>query len=129
MANAHADDLKYISKSLPENESLSTNARDEALADGPVVVHILRFLWMYDEQAVLHPRIRVQLAFSILIMHCLGLRPGERGKSKAHHGSREGLLWKDIDIEIIPGNKGAPLFAAQLRIRNRKGRRYRDGEA
>ena len=69
---------------------------------------------------------RVQVALSILIMHFVGLRPGEFVESSAHRGSNEGLHWGDVNIMMIPNREGAPLFVAQLQIRNRKGRRDRE---
>jgi len=125
---SYAKDLKFISKELRDVEGLSTKEKPKALADGPVVIDILRYLWIHDEYEYPHPRMRLQLAFSILVMHFVGLRPGELVESTAHQGSNEGLLWKDVDIMMIPNREGAPLFVAQLRIRNRKGRRDSEGD-
>ncbi len=115
-----------INNGLKVSEGLSTKARVKHLADRLVVRDLLTYLWTLDEYEYQHPRMRVQVGFSLLMMHYMGLRPGEFTESTAHVGSNEGLLWKDLEIRIIPDANGMPLFTAQVSIRNRKGARDRE---
>lgn len=101
-----------------------TKSKD--LADRPVVENVLRFLWEFDEHRYDQSRIRVQLAFGILLILYMGLRPGEFTESRAHKNSNEGLHWGDVTIMLIPGPDGTRIWLAQLRIRNRKGQRNRE---
>lgn len=118
--------MKFISTTVKPQEGLSTKARAKVIADRPVVMDIIRFLWTRDEYNYHHPRMRVQIALAILLMHYTGLRPGEYVESSSHRGTNEGLHWKDVNFRMIPDSRGMPLFVAQLQIRNRKGRRDRE---
>ncbi|KAM0719003.1 hypothetical protein Q7P37_004908 [Cladosporium fusiforme] len=117
---------KHIAHSLSREEGLSSLTKCKDLADRPVVENILRFLWEFDEHRYDQSRVRVQLAFGILLILYMGLRPGEFTESRAHKNSNEGLHWGDVTIMLIPGPDGTRIWLAQLRIRNRKGQRNRE---
>jgi hypothetical protein len=110
---------------LSREEGLSSLTKQKDLADRPVVENIMRFLWEFDEHRYDQSRVRVQLAFGILLILYMGLRPGEFTESRAHKGSNEGLHWVDVTAMLIPGHQGKRIWLAQLRIRNRKGQRNR----
>jgi len=78
-----------IKKDIPVSEQLSTKAREKWLADPPVVKDILNFLWTLDEYEYKHPRVRPQLALSLLLCLYIGLRPGEFVERLA----RAGQMW------------------------------------
>lgn len=60
-------DLQRI-KLLTHSGEASTIGRLKPLASVSVIKDMLYFLWACDEYTFKHPRIRVQLSFSILIM-------------------------------------------------------------
>lgn len=104
---------------------LSTKPREKWLAGPAVVSDVLRFLWELDEYEFPHPRMRPQLALSLLILY-IGLRPGEFAESKAHVGSNEGLHWGDVQFMMLPGRDQQPLWRVKITLRNRKNERGRE---
>lgn len=47
------------------------------MADLCMTKDLLRFLWASDEYQFSHPRVRLQLAYALLLLATLGSRPGE----------------------------------------------------
>ncbi|TKA23571.1 hypothetical protein B0A54_17771 [Friedmanniomyces endolithicus] len=115
-----------LAKKTRYDEGLSTKPRPKALADGPVVQDILRYLWVHDEFDYQHPRMRVQLTLAVYVLHYLGLRPGELVESSAHTGSNQGLWYKDLTVFAYPDTAGRARSVVQPTIRNRKNRRDRE---
>jgi hypothetical protein len=98
----------------------TTKAKPVALFGA--VEHILQFLWCLDEREYLHPRIRSQLAWIIIIMAHAGLRPGEIIESAMWRQSNEGIHYRDVDLHLARFD-GILKFQMNIRLRNRKGRR------
>ncbi|WPH01245.1 Hypothetical protein R9X50_00408200 [Acrodontium crateriforme] len=116
----------YILVTLRGREMLTTHARPKLLADGPVVRDVLHYFWVCDEYTYEHPRTRAQITFAIVVMHYLGLRPGEIVESTAHRRTNEGIHYRDLKILMFADEVGHRRFAIKLHVRNRKGRRDRD---
>ncbi|KAF1935516.1 hypothetical protein EJ02DRAFT_439182 [Clathrospora elynae] len=94
------DDLElFIRKDLVLEGLVSTAARPKPVAPLPVAEDLIYFLWACDEYQDMHPRARLQLSFSILLMCSLGTRPGEFVESDAWKHTNEGLLYKDVDVD------------------------------
>lgn len=113
----------FVKGILLESEGLSTKGRPKALADLPVIVDVLDFLWQRDEYTWRCPRRRVQLAMGILFIWYMGLRTGEFIHN-ACSLPNEGILWKDINISLL--YESSPSFHVQVTIRNRKGKRGKE---
>jgi hypothetical protein len=79
-------------------------------------------MWACDEYQFAHPRARLQLAFSVMLMTLLGSRLGEFIESAAWKHSNEGLLYSNIDL-VRYMNSTYMGFPLHLRLRNRKGHR------
>lgn len=60
---------------------------------------------------------RIQVAFSLLLMTYTGLRPGCFVESAAHKRSNEGLTWKDVEIKLTTGSDGRRRFEVTVQIR------------
>ena len=86
-----ADGKQVIEKDMPRSEQLSTKVREKWLASPPVVKDILHFMWVLDKHEFNHPRVRLQITLSMLILLYSGLRPGEFVESSAHRCSNDGL--------------------------------------
>nr|OQO30435.1 hypothetical protein B0A51_03065 [Rachicladosporium sp. CCFEE 5018] len=114
---------QYLKSTIFPTEQLKYKAREKSIADGRVVGDILFFLWELDEQVFQHPRVRLQLSTLILLMRFMGSRPGELVHCSTYLGSNQGLHWGDIDFELLVDRDRTPCWVAQIRIRNRKGRR------
>lgn len=112
-----------IKSDLRQSEGLSTRERPRPLADAGVVEDLLTFLWTQDEYEYQQPRMRIQIALSIVFLWYLGLRVGEMLQGTEHAGDNEGLLLKDFDISMQANSDGRPKFFAKVSIRNRKGRK------
>lgn len=121
-----ADKAQVIDKDMPISEQLSTKARDKWLAGPPVVKDILNFLWTLDEYEYKHPRVRPQLALSLLLFLYIGLRPGEFVESNGYRQSDDGLHWGDVEFMMVPGRDRQPIWRVQLRLRFRKNNRKRE---
>ena len=87
---------------------------------------VLYFMWALDEFEFNHPRVRPQIALSLLLMLYIGLRPGEFVESNAHRGSNEGLHWGDVQFMMIADCNGQPLWRVELKMRNRTHDRNRE---
>lgn len=118
---------KYIERELVHNYDANTKCREKPLADIEVTKDLLYFLWACDEYCFKHPRVRVQLAFAILILVFTGLRPGEFVESSAWRGSNEGLKYKDVILQALPCTNGEVRFVLEIKLRNRKN--HRENEA
>ncbi|KAF2632512.1 hypothetical protein BU25DRAFT_436317 [Macroventuria anomochaeta] len=91
-------------KQLVPGGLVSTCARPKPNAPIPVASDIVRFLFASDEYKEFHPRIRVQMAFTIQLMSCVG--------------SIEGLLYKDVDLLYF--SEPEPGWRLHVKLRNRK---------
>ena len=58
----------------------------------------VRFLFPSDEYKQLHSRIRVQMAFAMQLMSCVGVRLGEVVELDAWYQTNEGLLYEDVEL-------------------------------
>jgi hypothetical protein len=121
--SAENKDLEiFITKDLAQNGKIATGAYTKPVAPLPVAEDLIRFMWVCDEYQFTHPRARLQLAFSVVLMTLLGSRPGEFIESAAWKHSNEGLLYGDIDL-VRYQNGTYVGFLLHLRLRNRKGHR------
>lgn len=86
---------------------------------------LLEFLWARDEYELAHPRMRIQLAFIMLVAIYWGVRPGEIVESGMCRGTNEGITYGDIEINRIPDedSPNAMIYVLLLKLRFRKGRR------
>ncbi|KAE8868636.1 hypothetical protein PTNB29_02547 [Pyrenophora teres f. teres] len=109
-------------KDLVQKDELATGAYTKPIAPLPVAEDLIQFMWMCDEYQNPHPRARVQLAFSVVLMTLLGSRPGEFIESGAWKHSDEGLLYGDIDL-VRYQNGTYTGYLLYLWLRNRKGHR------
>ncbi|PZD37947.1 DUF3435 domain containing protein [Pyrenophora tritici-repentis] len=112
----------FIQKDLVQKNELATSAYTKPIAPLPVAEDLIQFMWMCDEYQHPHPRARLQLAFSVVLMTLLGSRPGEFIESGAWKHSNEGLLYGDIDL-VRYQNGTYTGYLLHLRLRNRKGHR------
>jgi hypothetical protein len=112
----------FYKKDLVRSGEVSTLARCKPVAPLPVAEDLVHFLWACDEYQM-HPRARLQLAFSIILMTLQGNRPGEFIESEAWKNSNEGLIYEDITL-IRWHDVTYSGYLLQLKMRNRKG--YRD---
>jgi hypothetical protein len=112
----------FIRKDLVSAGLISTAARPKPVAPLPVAEDLIHFLWACDEYQELHPRARLQLPFSILLMCSLGTRPGEFVESDAWKHTNEGLLYKDVTLEYQNDLEYCG-YLLKVRLRNRKGHR------
>ncbi|KAF1941090.1 hypothetical protein EJ02DRAFT_378356, partial [Clathrospora elynae] len=112
----------FIRKDLVLKGLVSTAARPKPVAPLPVAEDLIYFLWACDKYQDMHPRARLQLSFSILLMCSLGTRPGEFVESDAWKHTNEGLLYKDVDVEY-QDDQDYSGFLVKVRLRNRKGHR------
>lgn len=120
-----ADNSKFaqlIEKQLPQSEGLSTKAYDKPLAPLHVSKDIVRFLWACDEYRFQHPRARLQLAFSMVILTLMGTRPGEFIESSNWKDTNEGLLYRDV--KLLRSSEDNGQFVLHVQLRNRKGHRH-----
>jgi hypothetical protein len=106
-------------KDLINQGLVSTCARPKPVAPIAVAKDLIIFSFTEDEYTHLHPRMRIQSDFMIVLLSTVGLRPGEVGESEAWYKSNEGLLYKDIDL-VYSEKDGWALY---LKLRNRKGHR------
>ncbi|KAF1363482.1 hypothetical protein EJ07DRAFT_152290 [Lizonia empirigonia] len=113
--------LKFVSKELVPGGFVSTCARSKPIAPIPVAADIVRFLFASDEYKQFHSRIRVQMAFAIQLMSCVGVRPGEIVESDAWYQTNEGLLYKDV--KLVYWSEPKPEWRIEVKLRNRKGHR------
>ncbi|KAH7551112.1 hypothetical protein BM1_09986 [Bipolaris maydis] len=111
-----------VENELPRTESLSTKAYDKPLAPLNVSKDVIRFLWVCDEYQFQHPRARLQLAFSILMLTLMGMRPGEFIESSNWKDSNEGLLYRDV--KLLRSSEADGGFMLHVQLRNRKGHRH-----
>ncbi|KAF2726777.1 hypothetical protein EJ04DRAFT_480035 [Polyplosphaeria fusca] len=109
-------------KDLAKKGLVSTKGVPKPIAPLEVVVDLIKYLWVCDEYQFLHPRIRIQLHWVLLLFCFTGLRPGECVESSNWKGTNEGILYRDCQLVRvnIPEYKGLILVVA---LRNRKGRR------
>ncbi|KAF1352467.1 hypothetical protein BDV97DRAFT_282815, partial [Delphinella strobiligena] len=119
----------YIKKDLANEFGASTKGRPKPLANMDVVQDLLHFLWACDEYTFRHPRVRVQLSFSLLILAYLGLRPGEFAVSSMNRDTNEGLKYKDVCLYLVPWSDGQTKIVMSIKIRNRKNHRNNDAES
>lgn len=121
---SRADNSQFtqlIKNDLLRTEGLSTKAYDKPLAPVNVSEDLIRFLWACDEYQFQHPRARLQLAFSIVMMTLMGMRPGEFIESSNWKDSNEGLLYRDVKL-LWDEDEGK--FVLHVHLRNRKGHRH-----
>ncbi|KAJ5055093.1 hypothetical protein J3E72DRAFT_178899, partial [Bipolaris maydis] len=111
-----------VENELPRTEGLSTKAYDKPLAPLNVSKDVIRFLWVCDEYQFQHPRVRLQLAFSILMLTLMGMRPGEFIESSNWKESNEGLLYRDV--KLLRSSEADGGFMLHVQLRNRKGHRH-----
>ncbi|KAF2174444.1 hypothetical protein K469DRAFT_675779 [Zopfia rhizophila CBS 207.26] len=118
---------KFIRKELPKKEGASTKSFEKGIASMIVVEDLIDYLWCFDEYNFVHERGRVQLAFAILILTLLGIRPGEIVESSCWRNSNEGILYKDVTLSLmrVPGGQ---IIAMKVKLRNRKGDRETEGD-
>ncbi|KAM3419623.1 hypothetical protein BST61_g2961 [Cercospora zeina] len=109
----------YLNSGLVQRGA-SQEAMPRPVATPAVVVDILYFLWALDEHEFDHPRIRLQLSFSITLLLYFGIRPGEFIESPSHSGGNEGVFYGDLDVMIML-HEGRRRFAVEVQLRNRKG--------
>jgi hypothetical protein len=112
-----------IEQQLPQTERLSTKSYDKPLAPLRVSKDVLRFLWACDEYRFAHPRARIQLAFSIVILTLTGTRPGEFVESSGWKDTNEGLLYRDVQL-FRSSSEDYEGFLLHVQLRNRKGHRH-----
>ncbi|KAF2680670.1 hypothetical protein K458DRAFT_256458, partial [Lentithecium fluviatile CBS 122367] len=123
------DDLaikRYI-KDLGTTEGASTKKRSKPVAFYKDAEDTLSYLWRCDEYQYQHPRIRIQITWSILLEAFYGLRPGEMIESSTHRGSNEGIHYGDITLALTR-HEGALRYQIEIRLRNRKFKRGLEGE-
>lgn len=113
-------DLYSISRTLVENFGASTKGRPKPLADVDLDRDVLYFLWVCDEYVFEYSRLRIQLAFAVLLLVYLGLRPGDFTESSAWRKSNEDLIYKDIELSAILCKDGLVRLVLKLNIKNRK---------
>jgi hypothetical protein len=87
-----------IQQSLVKTGALITAAKSRPVAPLPVAEDLIQFLWACNEYQGVHSRVRIQPAFSILLMSSLGTRPGEFIESDARMGTNEGLLYDEVQL-------------------------------
>ncbi|PPJ60936.1 hypothetical protein CBER1_08602 [Cercospora berteroae] len=115
--------IKKAIRWLLVEKGASLKSKPRSLANRPVVLDLLHFLWARDEYHFRHPRQRLQLSLQVMLMFYLGGRPGEFVESSAYSGSNEGLLYKDLQFIIVKrGNKKRILLLVKIRLQ--KGRRH-----
>jgi hypothetical protein len=112
----------YITKELVHKEKLGTRAYIKPVAPLLVAEDLIQFMWVCDEYQFAHPRARLQLAFSIVLMTYLGGRPGEIIESAAWKHSNEGRLYGDITLVRFQNEEYVGFFL-HVKLRNRKGHR------
>lgn len=112
----------FIHTKLIRQGLISTAARPKPVSSFPVVEDLILFLWACDEYQEMHPRARVRLGFSILLMCTLGTRPGEVIESDAWKRTNEGLMYKDVVFEY-QNHEEYRGFLIKVQLRNRKGHR------
>lgn len=105
-----------------QSGKIATGAYSKPVAPLPVAEDLMQFMWACDEYQCAHPRARLQLAFSVVLMTLLGSCPGEFIELAAWKHSNEGLLYGDIDL-VRYRNGTYVGFLLHLRLRNRKGHR------
>jgi hypothetical protein len=118
----------FIHQDLVRLGELSTAAKTKPVAPLPVAEDLIQFLWTCDEYQGMHPRVRLQLSFAILLMCSLGTRPGEFIESDAWKDTNEGLLYDDVEL-IYQDNDEYTGYLLKVRLRNRKGHRDNDKHA
>jgi hypothetical protein len=118
----------YIHQDLVKAGELSTAAKSKPIAPLPVAEDLNLFSWACDEYQGMHPRMRVQLSFGIILMSALGTRPGEFIESDAWRRTNEGLLYDDIEF-IYQDDEEYSGYLLKVRLRNRKGHRDNDKHA
>ncbi|KAF2278993.1 uncharacterized protein EI97DRAFT_440482 [Westerdykella ornata] len=118
----------FIKGDLVNEGKISTKARHKPVAPFAVAEDLVTFLWKADEYEFLHSRIRLQLAFLIVILALVGCRLGEVVESTAYAGSNEGLHYKDFQL----GRKSTTAYTGYfllVRLRCRKGVRNTEKHA
>jgi integrase len=114
-----------IHQDLPKEGLISTAAKPKPVAPLPVAEDLNQFSWACDEYQDMHPRMRVQVSFAIVLMSALGTRPGEFVESDAWKKTNEGLIYDDIEF-IHQDDDEYSGYLLKVRLRNRKG--HRDNE-
>ncbi|PIA93163.1 hypothetical protein CB0940_05062 [Cercospora beticola] len=109
----------YVNGGLAQRGA-SREAMPRPVATPAVVIDILYFLWALDEHEFDHPRMRLQLSFSITLLLYFGIRPGEFIESSSHSGGNEGVFYGDLDVMVLL-HEGRRRFAIEVQLRNRKG--------
>jgi hypothetical protein len=112
----------FVAKDLAQSRKIATGAYTKPLALLPVAEDLIQFMWTCDKYQFAHPRARLQLAFSVVLMTLLGSHPGEFIESAAWKHSNKGLLYSNIDL-VCYKNGTYVGFLLHLRLRNRKGNR------
>jgi hypothetical protein len=112
----------FIRQDLVRCGLLSTAAKTKPIAPLPVAEDLIIFLWARDEYQDMHPRMRLQLSFAIVLMSALGTRPGEVVESDAWKTTNEGLLYEDVEV-IYQNDDDYVGYPPKVRLRNRKGHR------
>ncbi|CAE7020873.1 DUF3435 domain containing protein [Pyrenophora teres f. teres] len=112
-------DFSFVGLQQQEQGSWKRTSRIQQFE---IAEDLIQFMWMCDEYQNPHPRARVQLAFSVVLMTLLGSRPGEFIESGAWKHSDEGLLYGDIDL-VRYQNGTYTGYLLYLWLRNRKGHR------
>lgn len=100
-------------------EGASWSADPKGLANFIVVEDIINYLWTCDEHIFKHPRERLQLAFAILVLGSLGMRPGELVQSNLYPGSNDGLKYKDCSLFVDRDGKITMLIRRRLMKKKR----------
>ena len=116
-----ADFVQFIENNL-KRYGASTIGRAKPLASFEVVEDLLYFLWTNDEFTFKHPRARVQLSFSLLLMIYGGYRPGEFTESSAWRHSNDGFSYKDFRL-LKQNWKGEIRWVLMVTLRHRKNHR------
>lgn len=92
------------------------------MATWAVVEDLLYYLWACDEHVFKHPRMRLQLAWSIILSAYAGLRPGEFIESSRYRGTNQGLKYGDVEILWIERD-GVPIIHLKVTFQLRKNQR------
>lgn len=104
---------------MANTEGANWFADPKGLANSVVVDDVINYLWTCDEHIFKHPRERLQIAFAILVLGCLGLRPGELVQSNLYPGSNDGLKYKDCSLQVDRNGKISLLLTRRLMKKKR----------
>ncbi|KAH7047635.1 hypothetical protein B0J12DRAFT_756324, partial [Macrophomina phaseolina] len=114
--------MKNFIDNLDVTEGATTKGAPKPMATWAVVEDLLYYLWACDEHVFKHPRMRLQLAWSIILSAYAGLRPGEFIESSRYRGTNQGLKYGDVEIFWIERD-GVPIIHLKVTFQLRKNQR------